>query len=150
MLKSSSSIVSILSNIIQHTITMPRISITEPGKDSQAYRFDLKRMQLKVGRSSENDITISHRSVSKVHCLIERRKGGYMIFDNGSTNGIKYDGERHGDLALTNGMELEIGDVPAVFTLTDEECDYLTKERFKERDNREEEAKKEENSDEQE
>lgn len=133
---------------------MPRISITEPGKDSQAYRFDLKRMQLKVGRSSENDITISHRSVSKVHCLIERRKGGYMIFDNGSTNGIKYNGERLGDLALTNGMELEIGDVPAVFSLTDEECDYLTEERFKQRENHEEggeeRSKEEENRDEQE
>ena len=130
---------------------MPRINITEPGKDSQAYRFDLKRMQVKVGRSSDSDITIVHRSVSKTHCLIERRKGGYMIFDNGSTNGIKYDGERHSDLALTNGMELEIGDVPAVFTLTDEECDYLTEERFKEREKREEEgeekSEEEENSD---
>ncbi|MEJ6572049.1 MAG: FHA domain-containing protein [Akkermansiaceae bacterium] len=132
---------------------MPRINITEPGKDSQAYSFDLKRMQLKVGRSSDNDITISHRSVSKVHCLIERRKGGYMIFNNGSTNGIKYEGERHADLALTNGMELEIGDVPAVFTLTDEECDHLTEERLKERENsekEEEQSEDEENSDEKE
>lgn len=127
---------------------MPRINITEPGKDSQPYRFDLKRMQVKIGRSSENDITIAHRSVSKSHCLIERRKGGYMIFDNGSTNGIKYDGERHSDLALTNGMELEIGDVPAVFTLDDEECDYLTAERFKERKQREkaDQEEEEENS----
>ncbi len=126
---------------------MPRINITEPGKDSQAYRFDLKRMQVKVGRSSDNDITIAHRSVSKVHCLIERRKGGYMIFDNGSTNGIKYEGERHGDLALTNGMELEIGDVPAIFSLTEEECDHLTEERFKEREEKEEsDAEEEENA----
>lgn len=110
---------------------MPRISISEPGKDSQAYRFDLKRMKLLIGRSSSNDIPVSHRSVSKVHCLIERRKGGYMMFDNGSTNGIKFEGKRVSDLTLTNGMELEIGDVPTVFTLTDEECDYLTDERFK-------------------
>jgi len=98
---------------------MPRISITEPGKESQPYRFDLKRMQVTIGRSSANDISISHRSVSKTHCIIERRKGGYMVFDNGSTNGIKYRGERCSDLTLTNGMEFEIGDVPAVFTLTD-------------------------------
>ncbi|MBT8044328.1 MAG: FHA domain-containing protein, partial [Verrucomicrobiae bacterium] len=54
---------------------MPRISITEPGQESQPYRFDLKRMQVKIGRSSSNDIVMSHRSVSKNHCLIERRKG---------------------------------------------------------------------------
>ena len=116
---------------------MPRISITEPEKDSQAYRFDLKRMKLLVGRSSSNDIPIKHRSVSKVHCLIERRKGGYMMFDNGSTNGIKHDGERVSDITLTNGMKLEIGDVPMEFTLTDEECDCLTEERFKERKEKE-------------
>ena len=117
---------------------MPRLNITEPGKDSQAYRFDLKRMKVMIGRSSSNDIPITHRSVSKVHCLIERRKGGYMLFDNGSTNGIKFEGERVSDITLTNGMEVEIGDVPAVFTLTDEECDYLTEERFKEREKKEE------------
>lgn len=120
----------------QHPITMPRINISEPGKSSQAYRFDLKRMRILVGRSSDSDIPIAHRSVSKQHCLIERRKGGYMIFDNGSTNGLKLDGEREKDFALTNGMEFEIGDVPAVFTLTDEECDQLTEERFKEREKR--------------
>lgn len=112
---------------------MPRISISEPGKESQAYSFDLKRMQVNIGRSSQNDIVISHRSVSKQHCLIERRKGGCMIFDNGSTNGLKFEGERLSDFALTNGMEFEIGDVVATFSLTDEECDYLTEERFKQR-----------------
>lgn len=125
-----------VSNVTSNT--MPRISISEPGKDSQAYRFDLKRMKVLIGRSSSNDIPIAHRSVSKVHCLIERRKGGYMMFDNGSTNGIRHGGERVSDITLTNGMELEIGDVPAVFTLTEEECDHLTEERFKERKQEEE------------
>jgi len=110
---------------------MPRINITEPGKDSQAYRFDIKRMEVSVGRSSSNDITIEHRSVSKNHAIIERLKGGLVISDKESTNGIKLDGERVDQITLTNGMEIEIGDVPAVFTLTDEECDYLTDERFR-------------------
>jgi len=110
---------------------MPRISITEPGKDSQAYRFDLKRMKITIGRSSGCDITINHRSVSKEHATVERLKGGLVVIDNDSTNGIKLDEERMKQLTLTNGMEFEIGDVPAVFTLTNEECDQLTDERFK-------------------
>jgi len=118
---------------------MPRINITEPGKDSQAYRFDIKRMKVSVGRSSSNDITIGHRSVSKNHATIERLKGGLVISDNESTNGIKLDGEQMDQITLTNGMEIEIGDVPAVFTLTDEECDYLTDERFRKKEEKEDE-----------
>lgn len=53
-----------------------------------------------------------------------------MIFDNGSANGIKFDGEKESDFTLTNGMEFEIGDVIVEFTLTNEECDQLTDERF--------------------
>ena len=112
---------------------MPRISITEPGKESQAYRFELKRMKVTVGRSSGSDITINHRSVSKEHATIERLKGGLVIIDNDSTNGIKLEEEHMEQLTLTNGMEFTIGDVPAVFTLTNEECDQLTDERFKEK-----------------
>ena len=110
---------------------MPRISITEPGKDSQAYRFDMKRMKVTVGRSSQNDIKVSHRSASKIHATIERLKGGLIITDNDSTNGISLDGERMDQITLTNGMEVHIGDISAVFSLTDEECDQLTEERFR-------------------
>ena len=111
---------------------MPRINITEPGKESQAYRFDMKRMKVTVGRSSGNDIKVSHRSVSKIHATIERLKGGLIVSDNDSTNGIKLNGERMDEITLTNGMEIEIGDISAIFTLTDEECDQLTDERFSE------------------
>lgn len=110
---------------------MPRINITEPGKDSQAYRFEIKRMQVTVGRSSSCDISINHRSVSKQHATIDRLKGGLVIRDAESTNGVKLDGERMEQITLTNGMEFEIGDVLAKFSLADEECDLLTEERFK-------------------
>ncbi|NWK55888.1 FHA domain-containing protein [Verrucomicrobiaceae bacterium N1E253] len=125
---------------------MPRISITEPGKDSQAYRFDMKRMKVSLGRSSSNDVKIEHRSVSKQHAAIERRKGGLVICDCESTNGVKLDGERQEEITLTNGMEVEVGDVSLEFSLSDEECDQLTEERFKAK--REAEAAEEEDADE--
>ncbi len=119
---------------------MPRITITEPKKDSQAYSFDMKRMQISIGRSSENDIKILHRSVSKHHAIIKRLKGGFLLLDNGSTNGIKLNDKRLSDITLTNGMEVFIGDVPAIFTLTDEECDQLTEERFSKKEDGEKNA----------
>ena len=119
---------------------MPRISITEPGKDSQAYRFDIKRMKVTVGRSSGNDIKVTHRSVSKVHATIERLKGGLIITDHDSTNGIKLDGERMEQITLTNGMEVKIGDISAIFSLSEEECDQLTEERFRHKNPKEKEV----------
>lgn len=116
---------------------MPRITVTEPHHDSQAYRFEMKRMKVTIGRSSSNDITIQHRSASKTHCFIDRMKGGFILRDNGSTNGIKLNGQKEETITLTNGIEVEIGDVPVQFTLTDEECDQLTEERFKERQEKE-------------
>lgn len=112
---------------------MPRLTISEPGKEDQAYSFDTQRMKVSIGRSSSNDISIKHRSVSKQHGTIERLKGGLIICDLDSTNGIKLDGERQEQITLTNGMEIEIGDVPVHFTLSDEECDLLTEERFKQK-----------------
>lgn len=116
---------------------MPRINITEPRQEPQPYRFDMKCMRVTLGRSSSNDVSIKHRSVSKVHCFIDRMKGGFLLRDNGSTNGIKLDGNREEVITLTNGMKVEIGDVPVEFTLTDEECDQLVEERFKERQKKE-------------
>ena len=109
---------------------MPKINISEP-RHTQAYRFDMKRMMVTIGRSSSNHITIQHRSVSKTHCLIDRIKGSFVLRNNGSTNGIKLNGQREEVITLTNGIEVEIGDVSLQFTLTDEECDQLTEERFK-------------------
>ena len=110
---------------------MPKINISEPHHDPQPYRFDMKRMMITIGRSSSNHISIQHRSVSKTHCLIDRMKGGFVLRDNGSANGIKLNGQREEVITLTNGIEVEVGDVLLQFTLTNEECDQLTEERFK-------------------
>jgi len=37
-------------------------------------------------------------------------------------------------------MEIEIGNAPALFTLENEECDYLTEECFKERQKEEKDS----------
>ena len=58
-------------------------------------------------------------------------KGGFVLRDNGSANGIKLNGQREEVITLTNGIEVEVGDVLLQFTLTNEECDQLTEERFK-------------------
>jgi predicted component of type VI protein secretion system len=109
---------------------MPRVSITIPGKNSQPYRFQLDRKKVTIGRASDNDIIINCPSVSSLHCTMERVKGGYILRDRNSTNGIKLKGEEMAVIDLRNDSEVRVGDVKFEYTLSDGELDDLDDEEF--------------------
>lgn len=109
---------------------MPRVIISEPGNSPQPYRFDIDSKKVQIGRGSENDIIISCRSVSTRHCNMERLKGGYVLRDKGSTNGIKLDDTLMEVIDLKDGMEVLIGDVLLEFELSEEEIETLEDEDF--------------------
>jgi len=109
---------------------MPRVTISEPGKTPQPYRFPLERKRIKVGRGSDNDITIECASVSTNHCRMERVDGGYVLRDKGSTNGVKLNGTLMEVIDLFDGMEVLVGDVPLGFQLSGEELHTLAGENF--------------------
>ena len=67
------------------------------GKESQgdedlALSFDQERIV--IGRGIGADLCIPHQAVSDRHAVIERRGSGYVIIDDGSTNGTRVNGER--------------------------------------------------------
>ena len=109
---------------------MPRVTISEPGKTPQPYRFKLEREVIKIGRASDNDIVIECGSASTNHCAMERVEGGYVLRDMGSTNGIKQDDTLMQVIDLFDGMEVLIGDVPFKFQLSDNEIEKLAEEEF--------------------
>ncbi|MBT8038155.1 MAG: FHA domain-containing protein [Verrucomicrobiae bacterium] len=109
---------------------MPRVTISEPGKTSQPYRFKLERKRIKIGRGSDNDIVIECVSASTNHCSMERVEGGYIMRDKGSTNGIKLDDTPMEVIDLYNGTEVLVGDVPVFFELSDDELEILDEEEF--------------------
>ncbi len=47
-----------------------------------------------VGRSSKNDLVITHNSISRQHCQIDFLKGVFYIKDLGSSNGSFIDGQK--------------------------------------------------------
>jgi pSer/pThr/pTyr-binding forkhead associated (FHA) protein len=47
-----------------------------------------------VGREVSCDITLDHRSVSKLHCVLVRTEGLVLVRDLGSTNGTRVNGQR--------------------------------------------------------
>ena len=107
---------------------MPRVTITVPEKNAQPYRFQLDRECVTLGRGSENDIAIDCGSVSVRHAEMKRVKGGYELWDLGSTNGIKLDGERYEMIPLQSGISVNLGDVAFDFVLSDEELEALARE----------------------
>jgi len=109
---------------------MPRVTISEPGKTPQPYRFKLERTTINIGRGSDNDIVLECGSCSTQHCVMERVEGGYILRDADSTNGIKQDNALMNIIDLYDGMEVLVGDVPMEFSLSEEELTILSGEEF--------------------
>lgn len=62
-----------------------------------------------VGRSRDADVTVSHASVSRHHCLIYELEGALVVRDNGSLNGTVVDGQKIQESLLRPGQSLTIG-----------------------------------------
>lgn len=112
---------------------MPRICITIADKTPQPYRFPIETEVVSIGRSGENNVVIDHPSVSSKHCEMKRVKGGFILVDLGSTNGIHLNETEWEVIDLKDGMDAEVGDVLFNYQLTDEEKEVLSGEKFKKR-----------------
>ena len=108
---------------------MPRIVISEPNKPDQPYRIGLEHKSLEIGRAENADLKIDEPSVSLKHCRLVRVPGGYFLEDQGSTNGIKKNGQRLPQISLTSDESITLSDeVQFHFKLSDEEIAELASE----------------------
>jgi pSer/pThr/pTyr-binding forkhead associated (FHA) protein len=65
--------------------------------------------RLSVGRGTDNDLCITHSSVSKIHSsMMMNREGTLLLADAGSTNGTFINGRR---IAYGEARQIEEGDV---------------------------------------
>ncbi len=65
-----------------------------------------------VGRSTSNDITIPHTSISKLHARLRYGDGGPLLPDGGSSNGTMLNGDPVGtgvDVAVAHGDLVRFG-----------------------------------------
>jgi hypothetical protein len=70
--------------------------------EGQWYTID--KEQFVIGRGSKySDLPIKDANISRRHCAVVRRDGGYFIKDLGSTNGIEFNGERVDDHPIEEG-----------------------------------------------
>lgn len=61
-----------------------------------------------IGRAAGNDIVIDDPGVSARHAILERVNGGFVVRDNGSTNGVFVNGERVDRRTLRFWDEIQI------------------------------------------
>jgi pSer/pThr/pTyr-binding forkhead associated (FHA) protein len=79
-------------------------------------RFRLERPVVSVGRNPHNDVKLDDDTVSGSHATLTRRTSGWVIVDQGSTNGTYVHGERvTGERQLSGDTELRFGGVRTIF-----------------------------------
>ena len=83
--------------------------------------FTLSKEVAFIGRANDNDIVLNDFSVSRRHAYLKKEDGGWVIYDNQSTNGVRVNDQavphadvRDGDQALIGTFMLRFRDDPTV------------------------------------
>ncbi|MBK7708178.1 MAG: FHA domain-containing protein [Acidobacteria bacterium] len=97
----------------------PRIKISYGPGAGQV--FVLKEDVTTIGREVGNSIILKNSSVSRRHCVIERRDNAFAVSDLGSLNGTLINGVNAAGAVLKNGDEMKVGDF--TFRFSDRESD---------------------------
>lgn len=92
---------------------MAKIQYTTPEGTTGEVELTAERMTL--GRADDNQIVISHDSVSSHHGEVAIEGDAWVFTDLGSTNGTKIDGQRVERLELGHGGSFTLGHVDCVF-----------------------------------
>ena len=79
-------------------------------------RIDLGSEVVRIGRLPDCAIQLNDPNVSRHHAEVRRQGAGFVVADNGSTNGTKLNGQRiNAPRPLADGDELTIGASRLVF-----------------------------------
>jgi pSer/pThr/pTyr-binding forkhead associated (FHA) protein len=84
--------------------------------DGQRVEFPLEGDAVEVGRDEGTPIRVDEPLVSRRHARLERRGDAWVVFDLGSTNFTRVNGERvRRERELAHGDELTLGRARCVF-----------------------------------
>ena len=64
---------------------------------------------MSIGRLPGNSIVVNDPDISRRHCVVERWEGRYSVYDLGSRNGTKVNGQRVQRADLRHGDTITIG-----------------------------------------
>src|SRR5260370_27126136 len=81
--------------------------------------FSLDEGELSVGRNPSNRLSINDPSLSRQHCVIAPRNGGFEIRDLDSRNGTFVNGVPVHERVLVEGDEVRIGNSLFLFLMVE-------------------------------
>jgi pSer/pThr/pTyr-binding forkhead associated (FHA) protein len=78
--------------------------------------FTLRNVLTRLGRSTDNEISLDDITVSRRHAEVQRQGDGYVVRDAGSLNGTYLNQRRiDGEETLQHGDELQVGKFRLVY-----------------------------------
>ncbi|MCO5168580.1 MAG: Flp pilus assembly complex ATPase component TadA [Planctomycetes bacterium] len=90
--------------------------IVRDTKNGRVKEVELAKRRFTVGRSDWNDLVLPRDSVSREHCVVFEKDGGFFVRDLGSRAGTVVDGQPiTGDVALKDGVRFEVGEFECQF-----------------------------------
>lgn len=96
----------------------PAWLVVQSGSD-RGRRFALRGGRTTVGRGMDNDVVLTDIAVSRHHLAIEASGSQHILHDLGSGNGtLVNDRDEDGDVRLSHGDKLELGNTVLVFECT--------------------------------
>jgi len=105
---------------------MPILDITT--YDGKHLRLNVEKETFTIGRSNDNNLTLSDKSVSRHHTEIKKTKEGYLLTDLGSYNGTKVNGKLTQSGLLKHNDKIKIGLTSLIFLV--EKKDAASQESF--------------------
>lgn len=87
---------------------------------SDELKFDLRKDVTSIGRMEGNDLILFDPTISRKHCLIEKREDNYIIKDLNSRNGLFLNGKRIEEEYLKDQDEIKVGSFPLKFIVNEE------------------------------
>lgn len=90
-------------------MSAPTVTIT--ASDGTRRTVPFEGMRLAVGRTADNDVVLEQGGVSSHHCVLSRDPtGGFLVSDQGSTNGTWIGQQRvQGTIQIQPGTQLIVG-----------------------------------------
>ncbi len=85
---------------------MLHIEVLDTGAD-----LHVRQGRYTIGRSQESDLSIDSTTVSRKHAVIVERGDTWWVFDLGSTNGTRVNGQRASELPIRPGDRVRVGTV---------------------------------------
>jgi transcriptional regulator with GAF, ATPase, and Fis domain len=78
--------------------------------NNKGERFVLESEQTFIGRESKNEISFNNASISRRHCVVEKRDQSFFVKDLESLNGTLVNGLKITETLLKNGDSIQVGD----------------------------------------